>query len=240
MPVTIMDLYLDYDWSEKWTALDHKAREGSDCKPLLKIHRKLRNTSVWVWTVPNSCEQGLPHTRSVDVIALPKNLPRERISSVMDHEIIHILQRLMPDSWANFYRRKWHYEIYSEPPFGMPEELITNIRANPDTANHPWCRWQSRWWPVPVYKSTENPRLNGTDIRWWDQEHSTISDDPPDDWVKFFGESLHKNEHPHEISAEFLAGPLRNGSIPRSPSIAMKLLRDAWDESLEPTFPSLT
>jgi hypothetical protein len=161
------ETYYDYDWSSSWSDLDRKARLGADCKPLATIHRKFGQISAWIYIVPDSCEQGLPHTRAIDVIAIPKSFPKQRLASTLDHEVVHLYQRLMPDSWAKFYKQKWNYDLYKEPPVGMPDELIKRKRANPDTALAPWCCWSSIYWPVSVYEA--DLMLSTAPIKWWNQ-----------------------------------------------------------------------
>ena len=199
--------YLEYDWSDKWSDLDKKARINANCKPIYKLQRKIGEVSSWVWVVPKSCEQGLPHTRAVDVIAIPENMMNNNkisLASVMEHEKVHLLQRQMPWQWARFYRIAWNYEIYTEPPINMPNELIAMRRANPDTALAPYACWKNNWWSVPVYNSKDDLSLKDASVKWWDQQTNTINLHPPDDWIQFFG-FMHQDEHPHELSAEYLA-----------------------------------
>ena len=234
------DAFYNYQgWSHIWTDLDKAARQGADCTPITKIHRKMGSLSVWIWTMPKSCEQGLPHTRAIDVIAIPENFPGNLLPSTLDHEKIHLLQRQMPDSWARFYKLAWEYDLYTQPPQGMPSELIELRRSNPDTADSPWCSWRSRWWSIPVYKARDELSLKSAPIKWWDQQTKTLRNTPPEEWVQFFGEEVHQNEHPHEIAAEYLAGPLRNGQLPYKAPDAMIRLRSSWtEESLYPSIDS--
>jgi len=222
----IKEPYFDYDWSKSWSKYDKEARKNADCKPIDKIHLKLGNVATWVWIMPKSCEQGLPHTRGIDVIAIPLNFPQELLPPLLEHERIHLLQRMMPDSWAKFYRQKWDYTIYKEAPFGMPSDLVKFKRGNPDTSDAPFACWKSRYWSVPVY-STELS-LKDAKIKWWDQETGSVSDAAPDEWTKFFGSMTHQCEHPHELSAEFLSGPLRLGTKPTSSAEGIKRLYDNW------------
>jgi hypothetical protein len=145
----------------------------------------------------------------------------------------------MPDSWNRFYKLKWYYDIYSKPPVGLPAELIEMRRANPDTSIMPWWCWKSRYWSVPVYKNANSLRLSESIIKWWDQTTGAISIKPPDDWTAFFGEGIHQNEHPHEITAEFLSGPLFDNAIPSDAPPAMKILRKAWTDGNTQLFPEI-
>lgn len=227
--------YFDYNWSSKWSFYDKEARKDADCKPINKIHMKLGSVSTWVWFVPNSCEQGLPHTRGADVIAIPENFPHHKLPPLLDHERVHLLQRMMPDSWALFYKLKWAYTIYSLPPIGMPERLVKLLRANPDTNDAPYACWRSRWWSVPVYISENMLSLKEAPIKWWDQETHKVSDSAPEEWIKFFGKDIHQCEHPHELTAEYLSGPLRLGKRPLVMPEGMRLLAEAWSkDSLAP------
>jgi hypothetical protein len=236
-PKTCNEPFYNYDWSTNWSKYDKQARAGADCNPVYRIQRKMGTISTWIWIMPKSCEQGLPHTRSIDVIAMPENLPESKIAEILDHEKIHLLQRRMPESWARFYRIKWDYDLYNEPPIGMPDNLKTMIRANPDTAASPWCCWRKRWWPVPVYKLGAKLSLGNSQVKWWDQQKGTVTSNPPDAWTEFFGVHIHQAEHPHEITAEYLSGPLANGAIPANASTAMVRLHKSWigDDPLFPT-----
>lgn len=225
--------YFDYDWSDRWTPLDKLARKNNSCKPDIKIHRKLGHISTWVWIMPRSCEDSLPHTRGIDVVALPSDMNESRYDHIMAHEKIHLLQRMYPDSWKRFYRLLWDYEIYSEPPSGMDKTLIEMKRGNPDTSAEPWCCWKKQWWPVPVYVSRDKPSIRNTKIRWWNQSTMQTQDSPPDEWMVFFGQQIHQSEHPHEITAEFLSGPLLNGGITPDMPPAMLVLRRNWMEGFD-------
>ena len=222
------EAYFDYDWSHKWSIYDREARKNADCKPINKIHMKLGPVSTWVWIVPKSCEQGLPHTRGVDVVAIPENFPKDKLPPVLDHEHIHLLQRMMPESWAKFYRLKWDYTIYNDAPFGMPSELTRLRRANPDTADTPYVCWRSRYWSVAVYPAIDKLKLKDAVVKWWDEKTGLIRDTAPDEWFSFFGDHINQSEHPHELSAEFLSGPLRMGARPSEMSPGLKALGDAW------------
>jgi hypothetical protein len=230
------DRFYDYDWSESWSDLDKKARRGAVCQPITTIHRKLGQIGVHIWVVPDSCEQGLPHTRAIDVIAIPKNYPKQRLANTIEHEKIHLYQRLHPDSWRRFYRIKWRCEIYKQPPAGMSNELIEMRRSNPDTADAPWVCFMNVYWPVVVYASKTNLSLSRAQVKWWDQRDKSVNIIPPDEWTTFFGKNIHQYEHPHEISAEFICGPLQRlpdcddlvEDLPGDAPQALRLLDEAW------------
>lgn len=218
------DGYYDYDWSSSWSDLDKKARAGAVCTPITIIYRKMGPISAYIWIVPDSCEQGLPHTRSVDVIAIPKSYPKQRLAKTLEHEKIHLFQRMYPDAWRIFYRKGWNYELYKEAPAGMPKDLVKMRRANPDTADAPWICWSGDYWAVPVYASISDLSLRKAPVKWWRASDMSISNQPPDDWLAFFGDDVHQHEHPHEISAEYLCDP------ETTQTVAYGILKKAWLE----------
>ena len=190
------------------TELDRNARKSANCEPI----KKEWVDSYWIWTMPDSCEQGLPHTRDKDIIAMPKSYHGD-YDRTIEHEKVHLNQRRNLETWINFYKSSWDYEIFSEPPEFMPKELIEKRRANPDISFHPWCCWRKRWWSVPIYE--DDLSLSRAPIMWYDQEQDKISDNPPVEWTNFFGNKISQMEHPHEISAVILSEKsFRNDSIP--------------------------
>ena len=201
---------LSTDWSSNWTKLDFKARENGDCKPIKKIYEKLGLTESWIYTVPNSCENGLPHTRNHNVIAIPNNLSFIEVPRTIRHEKIHLNQRLYQNKWKEFYKTYWNYEIFVKPHDKMPNELITMKRANPDTNDIPFARWNNKWWSVPVYKNNDDLEFKNCILKWWNEETNEIQLNPPKEWTDFFGSfgtsfyDISQMEHPHEISATYL------------------------------------
>ena len=195
----------NWNWSKNWSQKDLAARKDADCNPIATEY----NDDFVIYTMPKSCEQGLPHTRNNNIIAIPENFPEERLHGTLEHEKIHIDQKKNPDKWNAFYSKHWNYKIHDSPPSFMPSYLIDNKRSNPDTANEPWCCWNNRWWSVPVYKEN-NVSLSQAPIKWYDQKTNQIFDKPPKEWIEFFGNDIFQLEHPHEISAVLLSGPLLN------------------------------
>jgi hypothetical protein len=92
---------------------------------------------------------------------------------------------------------------------------------------------------VPVYLNEHQLSLSKAAIRWWDQEKNVVDKTAPDDWRAFFGLDIHQGEHPHELTAEFLSGPLKKGLLPEHASEALVRLRKAWDYKTDPQFPSI-
>jgi len=229
----------NHSWSDTWNESDFLTRKNADCNPIKKEWKNYGNIQTWIWTVPESCEAGLPHTRDKDVIAMPDGFPSHRYDNTIEHEKIHIYQRLYPKEWAKFYKDKWHYELFKNPPLHLPINLIKNKRANPDTCNELWCRWRKRWWSIPVYES--NLSLSGAPVKWYDEKENKIYDNPPSEWISFFGRNISQLEHPHEISAVLLSGPLNKNNKSKSmtnKSIAMTKLLDCWNWDIKPTYPT--
>jgi hypothetical protein len=224
--ILLLLFYLDHDtytsWSNNWTKLDFKARENANCKPIKKEYKKLGEMNSWIWTMNDSCENGLPHTRANDIIALPEKLSERELNKIIEHEKIHLQQRRYPTIWKEFYKKYWDYEIYKLPPIAIPSELTEMIRANPDTNDAPYACWKNKWWSIPIYKSHNDLKFINCIVKWWNQETNEIFNNPPDEWVSFFGFNVSQSEHPHEISAVYIADILfknYNDSI-----IGMKIL----------------
>ena len=175
-------------WSGNWNELDFQARENANCEPIEKKFVNFGNISSWIWTVPDSCEQGLPHTRYKDVIAMPEGY-YGNYDKTIEHEKIHLYQRTYPKEWLRFYKNYWYYDIYTTPPKFMPQELIQKRRSNPDTGIEPWCCWKNRWWSVPIYRSNSFS-LSAAPIVWYDQQENKILESPPHEWIKFFGNNI--------------------------------------------------
>ena len=218
----------DTSWSNNWTKLDFKARNEANCKPIHKEYKRLGTIGSWIWTMNKTCENGLPHTRSSNIIALPEDLSKIQSKKIIEHEKIHLHQRRNPNVWKQFYKKFWNYEIYqSLQAQTMPTELIEMKRANPDTNDAPYACWKNKWWSIPIYKSRDDLKFINCIVKWWNQETNEIFTDPPDEWISFFGPNVSQTEHPHEISAVYITDILfgnYNESI-----IGMNLLNQNMD-----------
>ena len=194
----------DLPWIASWSAADRYARRGKDCVP---THLEDGPDGTVIITTSKSCEDGLPHTREGDRIIIPDSLPLAMREETIRHEMVHIHQRRQPKEWLLFYRRNWSFEFHPSAPQGMPKALIDARRGNPDTwdfaSGGPWPCWMNRWWPVPIYRSPQNPRLRDAVTVWWDAWKRETLEVAPCAWSAFFGNPA-QNEHPHELSATMI------------------------------------
>jgi hypothetical protein len=191
----------DLPWIASWSPVDAKARKGHNC---LVHTTKAGEYGTTIHTVSKSCEDGMAHTRAGDRIILPDSIPEPFLQTTIDHELIHIFQRRHPNAWIDFYRRNWGFIFHEGPPADLPESIKEARRANPDTwdpdTGGPWPCWQGRFWPVPVYKSIQNPKLRDAVTIWYDGWRREVLQTPPDAWTQFFGDQA-QDEHPHELAA---------------------------------------
>jgi len=217
----------DTQWSDNWTKLDFEARKDDICTPISKEYKKLGPINSWIWTVPISCENGMPHTRDENIIAIPNGFSEIRLPKTIEHEKIHLHQRRSQKDWIKFYKKYWNYEIFKQPPLSLPKELTEMKRANPDTNDAPFACWKGKWWSVPVYYSTTDLKFRNCIVKWWNSKTNKIHSEAPDDWLSFFGQKVSQAEHPHEISAVYIANILFDDY---DESVkAMNILNKKWD-----------
>ena len=195
-----MDNALDLPWLASWSAMDSAARKGQTCT-VLSREPGPANTTIEI--VSASCEAGMAHTRAGDRIVIPESIPLAARPDTIRHELVHIFQRKKPDVWADFYRRSWSFELFNEPPTGIPKEYVAARRSNPDTWTKPWSCWMGRHWPVQIYKGAQSPQLRESRLMWWDSWRSQMTDTSPEGWTSFFG-TQSQEEHPNELSAVLL------------------------------------
>ena len=164
--------------------------------------------SVNVEIVGTDCQEGLPHTTDSKTIRMTQSIwEGPRRDAVLAHERVHLAQKsnVSAAEWRRFYERAWGYKCYSKPPSDVPAEFVARLRPNPDTADSPWALWRNRWLFFPAFNAEGS--LRGAEVIVWDIEnHRQVM--PPAEWRdEFCGKEgcPHQYEHPHEISAEWLA-----------------------------------
>lgn len=191
------------------TKYDNKAHNGMDCSILKKILRPDLGAGVVIHVVHNSCYEGLPHTLDEKTIVIPVDLYEKGgkdLDQVLDHELIHIMQRRDPIGWKSLYGNyKW--KIYEKKNFinanNVPNDLYEKMRYNPDISNNKYAVWNDRYLFLSCYKDIHNPRVTQSELIIYDLIDKKILDDfPPDyyDWMK-----TNQADHPHEIFAEYLS-----------------------------------
>lgn len=190
----------DLPWIASWSPADRYARKGQICDILTEEQGPHGTT---IYTVKESCEAGMAHTRPGDRIILPDTIPFAFRQDTITHEMYHIWQRRRPDLWRSFYTQQWGFEFADGPPSDMPPSVVTARRSNPDTWDSPWVRWQRRYWPVCVYRDPSTPALRDATVVWWDDSDRTLLTAPPASWIAFFGRPA-QEEHPHELAAVLL------------------------------------
>jgi hypothetical protein len=206
-------LHSNVSYTLPWSVseLDKAARKGHSCAVLL-THDDAELEDVQIEIIDSSCEQGLPHTSDKNTIRMTLDVwnDQSRKEQVLAHERIHILQKRDPEAWKLFYTQHWGYTHFlDKAPSFIPSGIVETVRSNPDTAQHPWCCWQNRYWFAPLYTDLSNPTLKDTTIRVWDQVIQNFTDIPQEWKMLFCSEDgcPHQLEHPHEISAEYLTSP---------------------------------
>lgn len=193
--------------------LNKKVREGNSCE--IKKQVTLTDSKTGIeYTIAfcdDSCEDGLPHTINETTMMIPESYSKNRFTTTVEHEKIHLLQRRHPELWETWYKLLWSYTIHKAPPAKMPSSLLEKRRHNPDTEDKPFACWRGRWWSLAIY--TTNPTsLLDAKIVWWDEKTGVVSSEAPPEWSSFFGQQP-QDEHPHEIAAQMIANGAGNKNL---------------------------
>lgn len=171
------------------------------------VLRRIPTHNGTIEIVDADCAEGLPHTTDSDTIRMTeKAYASPRSSTTLVHERVHLDQKRSLSDWYDFYAREWGYTVSKHPPEGLPSSYIANLRPNPDTADAPWAYWKQRWVFFPVYSDAKRTLTNATVVVWDTQTRSVCS--IPEQWKAAFcadDSCPHQFEHPHEISAEYIA-----------------------------------
>jgi hypothetical protein len=191
--------------------VNQKARYGNKCdiKKQVSLTDPKTGIDCTIAFCDNTCEHGYPHTINETTIMIPEGYSKDRLPTTIEHEKIHLLQRRHPFVWEGWYKALWSYTIQAEPPAKMPTVLLNLRRYNPDTNDKPFACWRSRYWPLPIFTSTNPGSIAEAKTIWWDQQTGSISEEAPPEWADFFGRQP-QDEHPHEMAAQMIANGAGN------------------------------
>ncbi len=183
--------------------LYRQLRARDDCTVLQTI--RLNDAEVEI--VDDGCKEGLPHTTGPRTIRMTRSLwEGARRAEILKHERVHLAQKSHSAAeWRDFYEHSWEYKCYAAPPPGIPADLVARLRPNPDTSDSPWAVWRRRWLFFPAFGAEGS--LRDAEVIVWDLENHRQADIPAEWRDAFCGTEgcPHQYEHPHEISAEWLA-----------------------------------
>lgn len=191
------------------TKYDLMAHKNMNCNVIKKIHRPDLGLGIYINVVYDSCYDSLPHTIDENTIIIPQSLYIKGgiyLKKVLDHELVHIMQRRDLITWKQFYSFfKW--KLYDNLNFinfyNVPLYLIEKIRYNPDISYSPYAIWNNRYLFVSCYIDIINPKIKESKTIIYDlYEKKEIEGLIPEyyEWMK-----RNQNEHPHEIFAEIFA-----------------------------------
>lgn len=188
-------------------------RKYDDCTVLQTIDL----SDAVVEIVNDGCKEGLPHTTGPHTIRMTRSVwEGPRRYEILAHERVHLAQKSRSAAeWRQFYTDAWGYTCLGNPPTEVPAELVARLRPNPDTADSPWAIWRGRWLFFPAFR--DDGTLRGAEVIVWDLENHRQIGGPPESWQAAFcgsGRCPHQYEHPHEISAEWLAGGRASTTAP--------------------------
>lgn len=197
------------------SSLNKKARIGTSYQAVefSQEGRTVPVDSQWpngqiIW-MNQTADAGLPHTRPPYYICLPTSidLTSEEGKTTLQHERIHVSQRLYEAEWKKIYAEAWNFVPILPPE--LPEKVTRRIRINPDTCLAPLYAYKGSagtWIPYALFNSSFQPKLQDTTIHWWHVESANLYSVPPPGWSDFFGRTLPQSahEHPNELAAYIL------------------------------------
>uniref|UniRef100_A0A6C0D765 DUF4157 domain-containing protein n=1 Tax=viral metagenome TaxID=1070528 RepID=A0A6C0D765_9ZZZZ len=160
----------------------------------------------------HSAENGFPHTRPNNIICIPSDARFPSLEVTLFHEAVHIHQRNNKDAWDKFLAKEGWTEFSKRE---IPERWLEKIRYNPDTFLAPFYIFENRWVPLPMYKSDYNPVFSEINIMYYDTVTGVLEHEPPESFIKKYGNDVRQTEHPYEIYAVLLEskGPVNNNDI---------------------------
>lgn len=172
---------------------DYTAMDGPD---LVLDIPALKQDTVICWMSP-SAEAGMPHTRAPNIICMPLYWKQGSILETVQHELVHIDQRLRPERWVKWaVKEGWTLVDKDE----IPERWLRQCRLNPDTMAYRFWAYKERFVPLPMFERADTPKLREIRVRWWDRKTGDLLIEPPAE-VKSLIDGIHNPEHPFEIAA---------------------------------------
>jgi len=193
--------------------INKKVREGNSCEIKKQVTLTDSKTGIeyTIGFCDDSCEEGLPHTINETTMMIPESYSKDRFTTTVEHEKIHLLQRRHPELWEAWYKLLWSYTIHKTPPPMMPSSLLETRRHNPDIEDKPFACWRGRWWSLTTYTINPTSLLDAKTV-WWDEKTGSVSSEAPPEWNNFFGNQP-QDEHPHEIAAQMIANGAGNKNL---------------------------
>jgi hypothetical protein len=174
----------------------HDQSEGYDAQ-------KIIGSQYRVIIMNPSADAGLPHTRAPNLICIPAMYPQQKLYDTLQHEMIHVHQRLEPEVWAErLVKEGWSPVSEWEAVRRIPQEHLRRVRLNPDTLACRFQAWEGRYVPLPLFVREDKPSLQETVVRWYDLEDEVMRHDPPITFIKRYGQvEKSAQEHPFELWA---------------------------------------
>jgi hypothetical protein len=157
--------------------------------------------SMQVVQLDRSAENGFPHTRPNNIICIPSDARFPSLEKTLFHEAVHIHQRNNKELWDRFLTKEG-WAPYDKKQ--IPERWQDIIRYNPDTFLEPFYIFQNRWVPLPMFASAYNPVFDDINIMYYDINSGILEHNPPESFIKKYGNNLRQTEHPYEIYAVLL------------------------------------
>ena len=157
--------------------------------------------SIQIVQLDRSAENGYPHTRPNNVICIPSDARFPSLETTLFHEAVHVHQRNYKKEWDRFLANEgW-------TPFdknNIPSRWLDKVRYNPDTFFAPFYIFQDRWVPIPMFSSDYNPVFSDINIMYYDLKTGLLEHNPPESFIKKYGNKVRQTEHPYEIYAVLL------------------------------------
>jgi hypothetical protein len=193
--------------------------------------------------IKDDVEGGMPHTRAgadqddEPAIMLPQGAQDwddVRLTAVLVHEAMHVLQKLSPSTWHEFYVKEWDFRPAKDAE--VPRDIQMRTRRNPDTFwPHRYWVWKDRWLLASVYVPASARRIQGgeganlnpsavgmaleaqltdaEDILYDMRSGRSQAPGHVPEFVRFFGNRVHQCEHPNEISAVLMQQLLTDADL---------------------------